>query len=62
MELLDHSINERHLKHLLSEYVRYYHLDRTQSSALVSSRKVLSVGRLFNDLAARSKRGSGILF
>jgi transposase InsO family protein len=30
-DLLDHVIplNERHLKRLLSEYVRYYHLDRT---------------------------------
>jgi transposase InsO family protein len=29
--LLDHVIvlNERHLKHLLTEYVRYYHEDRT---------------------------------
>lgn len=30
-DLLDHVIpvNERHLKRLLSEYVRYYHIDRT---------------------------------
>jgi putative transposase len=30
-DLLDHVIvlNERHLKRLLSEYVRYYHQDRT---------------------------------
>ena len=30
-ELLDHVIvlNERHLKRLMSEYVRYYHEDRT---------------------------------
>jgi len=30
-DLLDHviAVNERHLKRLLSEYVRYYHLDRT---------------------------------
>ncbi len=30
-DLLDHVIplNERHLKRLLSEYIRYYHLDRT---------------------------------
>jgi transposase InsO family protein len=30
-DLLDHvtPLNERHLKRLLSEYVRYYHLDRT---------------------------------
>jgi putative transposase len=30
-DLLDHIIplNERHLKRLLSEYVRYYHQDRT---------------------------------
>jgi transposase InsO family protein len=30
-ELLDHTIalDERHLKRLLSEYVRYYHEDRT---------------------------------
>jgi putative transposase len=30
-ELLDHiiAVNERHLKRLLSEYVRYYHEDRT---------------------------------
>jgi len=30
-DLLDHTIamNERHLKRLLSEYVRYYHEDRT---------------------------------
>jgi hypothetical protein len=29
--LLDHviAVNERHLKRLLSEYVRYYHEDRT---------------------------------
>jgi hypothetical protein len=29
--LLDHAIvlNERHLKRLMSEYVRYYHDDRT---------------------------------
>lgn len=31
-ELLDHVIplNERHLKRLLTEYVAYYHEDRTQ--------------------------------
>jgi putative transposase len=31
-DLLDHviAVNERHLKRLLSEYVRYYHADRTQ--------------------------------
>ena len=31
-DLLDHviAVNERHLKRLLSEYVRYYHDDRTQ--------------------------------
>jgi hypothetical protein len=30
-DLLDHiiAVNERHLKRLLSEYVRYYHEDRT---------------------------------
>jgi transposase InsO family protein len=30
-ELVDHVIplNERHLRRVLSEYVRYYHLDRT---------------------------------
>jgi putative transposase len=30
-DLLDHimPLNERHLKRLLSEYIRYYHLDRT---------------------------------
>lgn len=30
-DLLDHiiAVNERHLKRLLSEYVRYYHDDRT---------------------------------
>ena len=30
-DLLDHiiPINERHLKRLLSEYIRYYHEDRT---------------------------------
>jgi transposase InsO family protein len=30
-DLLDHIIamNERHLKRLLSEYIRYYHEDRT---------------------------------
>ena len=30
-DLLDHAIplNERHLKRLLSEYIRYYHEDRT---------------------------------
>ena len=30
-DLLDHviAVNERHLKRLLSEYVRYYHQDRT---------------------------------
>jgi len=30
-DLLDHIIplNERHLKRLLSEYIRYYHFDRT---------------------------------
>jgi putative transposase len=30
-DLLDHVIvlNERHLKHLLADYVRYYHEDRT---------------------------------
>jgi putative transposase len=30
-DLLDHiiALNERHLKRLLSEYVRYYHADRT---------------------------------
>jgi putative transposase len=30
-DLLDHviAVNERHLKRLLSEYVRYYHKDRT---------------------------------
>jgi len=30
-DLLDHIIpvNERHLKRLLSEYIRYHHLDRT---------------------------------
>ena len=30
-DLLDHviAVNERHLKRMLSEYVRYYHEDRT---------------------------------
>jgi len=30
-DLLDHiiAVNERHLKRLLSDYVRYYHEDRT---------------------------------
>lgn len=30
-DLLDHVIplNEKHLKRLLSEYIRYYHVDRT---------------------------------
>lgn len=30
-DMLDHviAVNERHLKRLLSEYVRYYHEDRT---------------------------------
>jgi transposase InsO family protein len=30
-DLLDHitPLNERHLKRLLSEYIRYYHFDRT---------------------------------
>ena len=30
-DLLDHivAVNERHLKRLLSEYIRYYHEDRT---------------------------------
>jgi len=30
-DLLDHviALNERHLKRMLSEYVRYYHADRT---------------------------------
>jgi putative transposase len=59
-DLLDHVIplNERHLKRLLSEYVRYYHLDRThlglekdtpdRRSAATSTRpsKVVSFPRL----------------
>jgi putative transposase len=58
--LLDHVIpfSERHLKRLLSEYVRYYHEDRThlglekdtlggrESAKLTDTSRILSFPRL----------------
>src|SRR5258708_20923585 len=54
-DFLDHVIplNERHLKRLLSEYVRYYHLDRTH----LGLRKDTPHGRP----AAQSARHSNVL-
>jgi putative transposase len=60
-DLLDHVIvvNERHLKHLMGEYIRYYHKDRTHLGLnketperresmehVNASRKVVSMPRL----------------
>jgi putative transposase len=57
-DLLDHviAINERHLKRLLTDYVRYYHEDRTHlglkketpisRTHSADSRRVLSLERL----------------
>jgi Integrase core domain len=47
-DLLDHIIplNEQHLKRLLSEYVRYYHRDRTHLGLEKDTPKHRSVARL----------------
>jgi transposase InsO family protein len=57
-DLLDQiiAVNERHLKRLLSEYIRYYHEDRTHlglgkgtpsgRSRSIASRSILSQERL----------------
>jgi hypothetical protein len=59
-ELLDHVIvlNQRHLRRLLNEYVRYYHEDRTHlglgkdtpegrlATSLPSERNIISLQRL----------------
>lgn len=50
-DLLDHviPINEHHLRRLLSEYVRYYHVDRTH----------LGLGKDTPTPRARVERGCG---
>ena len=52
-DLLDHiiAVNERHLKRLLSEYVRYYHEDRTH----------LGLGKGTPNYRIRSMASGGVL-
>ena len=53
-DLLDHVIamNERHLKRLLSDYVRYYHEDRTH----------LGLGKGTPNCRTRSRPSGRVLF
>ena len=50
-DLLDHVIplNERHLKRLLSDYVRYYHLDRTHLGLEKDTPNLRPVAQLSHD-------------
>jgi hypothetical protein len=58
-DLLDHVIafNERHLKRLLADYVRYYHEDRTHLGLAkqTPSRRARSIPRESVSVVSRSR-------